>query len=66
MAQETEYRIVTDRRPDIVVKEVNTALAEGWKLHGPLSVGPDFFAQAMVREKPGDSKYEEGDLLAFG
>jgi hypothetical protein len=45
-----EYRILTEKYPDDLAKEVTSALAEGWELFKGPFVHEDHYCQAMIRK----------------
>lgn len=53
-SQDIEYRVVIGLDRSLLVTAVNSWLADGWQLHGGVSVTCDAgalrFAQAMTRE----------------
>jgi hypothetical protein len=71
MAQELEYQVATASNQGAFEKLVNTALAEGWQLHGSTTVSSYkdtgvIFAQGLVRGKQAPSVYEERGIQSFG
>ncbi len=51
MSRITEYCIVTGKNSEDLAGEINTRLANGWKLRGNLVIYHEHLLQAMVRRK---------------
>ena len=57
MAQDPEYKVVATGAAPALEREVNAALAQGWKLFGPPRVTERTFVQVLVRGKTAESVY---------
>jgi hypothetical protein len=47
------YILVSDIDTDYLEVRVNDALEDGWQLQGGVSVGPNQYVQAMIKEEMG-------------
>ena len=45
-----EYIILSQKEPNLLIKEVNEMIRKGWELYGHLITERDWFDQAMVKE----------------
>ncbi len=60
-----EYRILTEKYPDDLAKEVTSALAEGWELFKGPFVHEDHYCQAMTKQPCDIPVLNEKDAQLF-